>query len=676
MARITINGVSLDPAADASALSAKSLDSSDTSESNYVLVQTDGPLNEENRKRLAEAGAEIHEYVHDDTYLCEYKPADLSPVRALPFVRWANVYLPGFKIPPSLRHGAALADDATVAPDEVVASSRAPHEIDIVLHQGVDASDGQLRERIAAAAHVDPEMVEVGRRKIRMAIEPRYLPAVASLDEVRHVEEVPERQLFNNVAGPIMRASVSLNGSQYEGAGQVIAIADTGLDKGSTSDIHPAFTGRVAKLYAFGRTNPDRVDDPNGHGTHVAGSVLGDGNSRSMGGAIRGTAPAATLVFQSLLDARNRLGGIPPDLHDLFLAPYENDGARVHSNSWGSTQPGRPYDQSAFEIDDMVWNHQDLVICFAAGNDGTDDNGDGTVDPGSIGSEAAAKNCITVGASESNRPQFGKTYGEIRPDNFPANPPNSDPMANHPTGMAAFSSRGPTQEGRIKPDVTAPGTSILSTRSRAVVQPTTVFGTSSDPAFFFDSGTSMATPLTAGCVAVLRGALIERGTANPTAALLKALLVNGAGELQGQYNPSEAGISPNNNSGWGLVDLADSFLTGGPDAGFADAGPIAQGSEDTFEIEVPDGQQATLKITLVWTDFPGAALQNDLDLIVRTAGGEERHGNVGTGGGFDRVNTVEQIVWEGIPAGTATVAVRAFRITHGPQNYAYAWILR
>jgi serine protease AprX len=73
-----------------------------------------------------------------------------------------------------------------------------------------------------------------------------------------------------------------------------------------------------------------------------------------MGGAIRGTAPAATLVLQSLLDARNRLSGIPPDLHDLFLPPYENDGARVHSNSFGSTEPGRPYDQSAFEIDYMV----------------------------------------------------------------------------------------------------------------------------------------------------------------------------------------------------------------------------------------------------------------------------------------------------------------------------------
>jgi hypothetical protein len=184
----------------------------------------------------------------------------------------------------------------------------------------------------------------------------------------------------------------------------------------------------------------------------------------------------------------------------------------------------------------------------------------------------------------------------------------------------------------------------------------------------------MATPLTAGCVATLRGALIANGTSSPSAALIKALLVNGAVELAGQYSPSEAGPSPNDNSGWGLVDLADSLLTQGSDAGFADGGPLNQGDENTINVEIPDG--ATLKVTLVWTDPPGAALQNDLDLVVKTADGQERHGNMGTGTDFDRVNNVEQIVWDGIPSGTATISISAFRITTGPQPYAYAWTVR
>ena len=414
------------------------------------------------------------------------------------------------------------------------------------------------------------------------------------------------------------------------------------------------------------------------------GSVLGDGNSTTMGGKIQGTAPKATLVLQSTLDASGGLGGLPDDLHDLFEPPYDDDRARVHTNSWGATTPGLAYDASAREIDDMVWNHQDLVICFAAGNDGSDGNDDGISDRGSIGSQSAAKNCITVGASESERPKFQPSYGDYWPGDFPAEPLHSDQQADDPDGMVAFSSRGPTKERRFKPDVVAPGTCILSTLSRRVVSPSTDFGTSSDPAFFFDSGTSMATPLVAGCAAVLRETLIKNGTANPSAALIKALLIQGAVPLAGQYTPTEAGASPNSSSGWGRVDLAGSVIIPGAhhDAGFGEGGPLKQGGQDTIGITIPKGKPqdvapaavgVVLKVTLVWSDPPGAALQNDLDLIVKAASGAERHGNAGTTKSFDRVNNVEQIVWTNIPPGHADIIVRAHRITRFAQPYAYAW---
>ena len=81
----------------------------------------------------------------------------------------------------------------------------------------------------------------------------------------------------------------------------------------------------------------------------------------------------------------------------------------------------------------------------------------------------------------------------------------------------------------------------------------------------------------------------------------------------------------------------------------------------------------TFKVTLVWSDPPGAALQNDLDLIVRASDGSERHGNMGTGKGFDRANNVEQVVWENMPPGDAEIIVHAVRITRFAQPYAYAW---
>jgi serine protease AprX len=696
MARITINGISFDPSAPGPMTAA--LAKTDPSESNYILIQTTAPLTETQRAQLNKLGVMIQEHVSENSYLCGFKPKDLTKVRALKFVAWAGVYMQGFKIAPNLRPPAAEAA-ANIVPQALTMSTlRTPRNVDVVLHDDVDANDSELKKKIAAAARLNPEDLTMNRHKVRLHVQERYLNDVAAIDAVRHVEEVPSVKLFNNVARPILNAQVVVGGTTFAGDGQIVVVNDTGFDKGSTTNVHPAFTGRVVKLVALGR--PGQSDDPDGHGTHVAGSVLGDGKSTSMGGAIQGTAPKAKLIVQSMLDSGGNLGGIPADLHDLFDPPYTNDKARVHTNSWGATTPGLPYSQSSKEIDDFVWNHQDCVICFAAGNDGIDANKDGVIDGASIGSEAAAKNCITVGASENNRPNIELTYGALRPASWPHSPIFGDLTANNPDGMAAFSSRGPTKERRLKPDVVAPGTSILSTRSRAVSSAPTIFGSSSDPAFFFDDGTSMATPLAAGCCAVLRESLVKNGTTTPSAALIKALLINGAVQLAGQYSPTEAGVSPNNASGWGRINLAGSVIIPGPNpnGGFGDSGPLKQGQTSTVIIKVPTGRKGrqavkgqkatknstdlgiglqgispTLKVTLVWSDPSGATLQNDLDLIVVAANRQERHGNMGTAKGFDRVNNVEQVVWENIPAGTVKIIVRAFRITQFPQNYAYAW---
>ncbi|GAB3949337.1 S8 family serine peptidase [Streptomyces sparsus] len=672
MARITINGVTVDPLAQSAEMAGASLVSEDASASDYLLVQTTHVPSAGEREQLAALGVVIHEYVPESTYLCGYRSSDLQAVRELPFVAWADVYLKGFKVAPSLR-SPGLRPAVAVLAEPLEAASPRTRTVDVVLHEDVDADDDTVRERIAGAARVGTGSVRPDRRKVRMTVRENDLSALASLDEVRHVEEVPRMQLYNTLAGSLMHAKVSLSGTSFRGDGQVVAVADTGFDRGSTTDVHPAFTDRVKRLIALGRTGPDRADDPHGHGTHVAGSVLGDGTSASMGGAVTGTAPEASLVLQSLLDEDGGLGGIPFDLRDLFEPPFLEDGARIHTNSWGPVAPGLPYDSSAFEADLMVWDNKEYVICFAAGNSGHDQDRDGRINQASVSGQAGAKNVITIGASEGGRPDIPLTYGQLSSLSFPANPIRDDRQAGNPSGMAAFSSRGPSQEGRIKPDLVGPGTSILSTHSRAAA-PNDLFGSSSGPAFSFLSGTSMATPLVAGCVAVLRETLVKNGTPKPSAALVKAMLINGAEDLPGQYNPTEAGLSPNNNSGFGLVNLERSVIhpSNGNQAGFADEKEMEQGDERTIRVTVPQGTGHTLKVTLVWTDPPGPALQNDLDLIVR-AGGRERHGNMGTDSGFDRVNNIEQVRWKDIPAGETEVVVRAHRITRFAQPYALAW---
>lgn len=130
---------------------------------------------------------------------------------------------------------------------------------------------------------------------------------------------------------------------------------------------------------------------------------------------------------------------------------------------------------------------------------------------------------------------------------FGASPIRFDKLANNLEGLAAFSSRGPTFESRIKPDVVAPGTGILSARS-SLVNDAGLFGTSDDPQWMFEAGTSMATPLVSGCAAVIRQALKSNPPTDapptyPSAALVKAILINGAVDLVGQYHPTEAGKS-------------------------------------------------------------------------------------------------------------------------------------
>lgn len=131
---------------------------------------------------------------------------------------------------------------------------------------------------------------------------------LSKIDEVRHIEEFVPPQLFNNVALRVLNGDRTHSTAALEGEGQVVAVCDTGFDKGSTTDVHPAFTTRVVKLHALGRST---ANDPDGRCTHVTGSVLGDGKSGTMEGQIRGAVPRAKLVLQSVLDRQGGLGGFP-----------------------------------------------------------------------------------------------------------------------------------------------------------------------------------------------------------------------------------------------------------------------------------------------------------------------------------------------------------------------------
>jgi serine protease AprX len=671
MATISINGITIDPLtpprAPAAMAMLAAMSPNNASSFDYILVQTTHALNQEEKQSLEAAGASILEYVPEDTYLCHFPPNDLGKVRQLSFVSWTGPYDKGFKMRPALiglehKEGGHSLFEVNVRPRATLDATQ--KLVDVVLHRNVKASD--VLEKIAEAAHVSPQLIQIGRNKVRLMVKARRLDDLASVDVVRTVEEVQPRKLLNNIARQILGVPTGgAVGPAITGEGQVVAIADTGFDQGSTIDTHPAFTGRVLKLYSLGRSGD--ASDPDGHGTHVCGSVLGDGKSDKLGISIQGTAPAAKLVLQSVLDSQGGLGGLPIDLNELFADPYNNDGARIHSNSWGSVVGNGLYDSQASEVDDFVWNHRDLLICFAAGNEGKDSNARGVIDVGSLTPPGTAKNCLTVGASESLRPTFQLTYGQGF--GYPANPIAADLAADNAEGMAAFSSRGLTQDRRCKPDVVAPGTAILSTRSRLATS--TGWQLSQDPLYFFDGGTSMATPLVAGCVAIVRESLAKvHGVNNPSAALLKALIINGAHSMTGQYVPSEVGAIPDTSEGFGRVNIGEVISPKGVVQFWDEGTKLDTGEDETRTVKIATAGQA-LKATLVWTDPAGAGLQNDLDLIIHAADGTERHGNVPAGSpDFDRVNNVEQVIWSNVPQGELKIITRANRITQATQSYA------
>jgi len=633
------------------------------------LVQARGPITAAWQEQVTKAGGVLHGYIPQHAFLVELTPAALAAVAALPEVAWIGAYAPAYKLSPGLQDPRRLRHNIPGA----------SNQCEIVVQTLTRADVADVCAVIAAGGGTVVATANEYDGLVRAVVNQTALAPLAALAVVAWIEPYMPPKLFNDIAVQAPRMNVQPVWTNYglTGKGQVIAVCDTGLDIGlNTSALHPDFTNRLKIAFARARAS---WSDLHGHGTHVSGSVLGNGSAS--GGQFRGCAYEAQLVMQSVMDADGGFSGLPADLHELFYQTYTND-ARIHSDSWGWPVSGA-YDTSARQADQFMWNYKDMLLVFAADNDGTDSNGDGIIDPGSVGSPGTAKNVLTVGAAENQRTSGGKatlTWYDERPSNYPADPIKSDyisrPYDGVHQGMAAFSGRGPCADARVKPDIVAPGTDIISCRSRDADAET---GSVYNSYYVYMSGTSMATPLTAGAAGMARQYLVERrGIANPSAALLKALLVNGARSL----SPGQYGIGtvreipgsprPNNVEGWGQVNLADTlYPAGGRTSVLHDAFSATTGASNVVQFVASTNSK--LCVTLAWTDYPatigaGVQLVNDLDLTVQTPGGLLLYPN--GPGTPDHLNNVEGIDIPTTSSGTYTIIVQGYNVPYGPQPYA------
>jgi len=525
-------------------------------------------------------------------------------------------------------------------------------------------------------------IVDTGKNKIRASLDLSVADKIAKNPAVKWIEPYGVPELSNDVAAGIMGVQEVWDGHGLDGEGQIVSVADSGLDTGvNDATMHDDFEGRIVSIYD--RVGDGASDVNSGHGTHVAGSVLGNGTRSN--GSIRGMAYSARLVFQAIeRNSTGRIAGIPADLNVLFQQAYD-DGARIHTNSWGTTHDNSgnsvqgQYSGDSQDIDEFMWNHRDSVILFSVSNTGRDDNADGVIDADSLSIESSAKNCISVGGTENDRAAGGlnpggfcTTYGSCFNDDdnhnvpFPSNPLKDDRISNNPQGMVAFSSRGPTDDGRLKPDVVAPGTNILSVRSSRAAGEGWGLLPAGDPnrAFYmYMGGTSMSTPLTAGTVALIRQYLQKACLhAGPSGALLKAILIHGATPITGQYTPSEVGAIPDNNQGWGRVNLRNSLFPDYPaKIEFRDdpAHALGTGEHRDYVFQVANSG-ARFRATLVWTDFPsdpavGGGLVNSLRLSVIRPDGT-------TVQGAPANNNVQQVSIDSPATGSYTVRVRGVNV--------------
>ena len=668
----------------------------------HYLVQFRGPIKDRWLAALRATGAKLREPHGSFAYVVWAREASLPKIAALPFVRWMGHLPHASRVAPGLERAGRAA------------KSPLPRRRVRPNVYRVEVFDGKGAGKIAAAARRLRFKVLSQDARARVlvlesatsaAARARQIQALSAIHGVKFIRQQVVPRTSNNIATGIMGnafASMSSTGPKLTGAGEIVGVCDTGLDTGDPASIHPDFAGRILAIKSYPITpdwnsvitNPAGNDGPadldSGHGTHVSGSVLGDGTASAGGPArIRGHAHQAKLVFQAveqemkwkpnappnLKGERYILAGLPTNLGPLFQFSY-SQGARIHSNSWGGGDPGA-YDDQCRQFDQFVWAHKDFCFVIAAGNDGSDKDGDGKVNLQSVTSPGTAKNCITVGACENLRPEFdAQTYGEWWPSDFPMNPMKDDPMANRPDQIVAFSSRGPTSDNRTKPDVVAPGTFILSTRSSRLAANNFAWAAyPPDKAHYFHmGGTSMATPLTSGAVALLREFLRKKqGIASPSAALLKALLIAGAKRLPG--TGSSTAIA-DNHQGFGRVNLDRSVKR---TLATKDGAGLKTGDKSTLTVKVPTVSK-TLRIVLCYSDFPGPSLINNLNLIVTDPArkryvGNQTSSSVGGTLTLDSTNNVEVIEVRKAKKGDWTVDVVASNVSSGTQDFALAAVL-
>ncbi len=655
------------------------------------LVQLFGPPTPESVQSLTATGATIVGYIPNNTYLMWTTLSQRRRLHSLrqdssSAVQWDGPYHPAYKLDPRIKL------------DSVEQISASIQVLDTPDSKNTIALIKSLASKVLA-----PEFSALGAVRIKILVESSKLKELAKPADVLSVERWSGMKLMDERADQIVAGALSFDTvnniqvSHPTAPGYLgflsslgfnsdfdftVDVGDTGLDIGSAdaARVHPDFlnssgVSRVAYLHDF--THDFHPSDPTilpnhdalGHGT-INASIIGGFNNKTGSAYVDaqgfqyglGIAPFARIGVSKLFpDSANSTSF---SYTDFISAAYQS-GARISSNSWGSSCSDgfcNQYSDDTQEFDGLVRDadpttpgNQSMTIVFAAGNDG-DTNLPSVSVPGT------AKNIIAVGLSENVRgiqtDGCGVTVSE----------------ADNAQDVVYFSGFGPVQDGRAKPDLVAPGShmegaatqdKIFASASLSDLGVCDRYFPAGQTLYTWSSGTSHSTPVVSGAAALSYQWLRARLGSDPSPALVKALLLNSTSYLNGAFGGDNL---PGAHQGWGLLDVGRMFESTSrilydesESRTFTESGGAP--FETTGIIVDPTKEFRAL---LVWSDAPGsgatnAPYVNQLNLEVVVGGvvysGNNFQGQYSKAGGqTDFLNNVQGVR---LPAGaTGPVVIR------------------
>ena len=602
----------------------------------YFVVQLGGIATDEVLDSVRASGFEVVQYIPHNAFIIYGESSEAARVAENSRVRWIGELSARDKITPSLLAKAAEAK-SRMSMYTIAVFSRA--DLRQVADQIAAVSGGTL----LAEMPIEKTYFNV----VRVQMEPAQLEAVASIPDVVRIDSwtypTAEDERAAQIVAGNYSSTTSISAPGYnpltqfgvDGTNVTVAMSDDGVSIPGTGGFYITATNTVNANLRGSTAGAD-----GGHG-HLNASIIAGNTPFGALDALGynyglGIAPKSHIVNIPFLKAGYPVaGGDALAASDAVLTNGPNGvPATISNNSWGNGTNANAYDAEAALYDGMArdassgGNVDPLLFVFSAGNLGAS----GLTKP------KMGKNLIAVGSSENLRTEL-------------------EAGSNNIDDMSSFSARGLAADGRIKPDIVAPGDTITGGRAGNCSSVTSCFETN----HVWSEGTSHAAPQVAGVAALFtQWWKALAGGVNPSPAVTKAAILLSGQEMggNGATNPL-----PNGDEGWGRVNMRY-ILNTGVAMRLVDQNVtlLAPGDQSVYTGRIPDPDKP-FRAALVWTDPPGTvdpSLVNNIDLTV-TIGGVTYRGNnfagglsVSTGVG-DTKNNVEQVRRPQQPANTQVI---------------------